>query len=449
MFKSFSDLVLLIGTNPLPNYVVAKYFLKNNKQLERIWLICSGGTPRHEETIDLARNIREVIQKEFDFKAVNEVPLKNIGSVHSIMYDLRQNFTSRASGDNVFHLNYTGGTKSMAVQTYKFFESFGRQCSFSYLDGRDYRLKYDEELQGVSGDLRYEIDLSLEDLIALHGYEKKESQENPFYKETVKKFAVLIEQDRLKDYLKWKQKTIREIYYDKDGEFIETINLFYKQNDLSNNERINGLKQRFSTETPDNVLELLKTFPKEKSILDDSSNLWIPDKTVTKKEFKERTKPTVKEFLDGKWLEAYVYDIIICSVKNDRKLKEVHEKGQIVIENNWKIKKKGSNKDFELDVILLNGYQVCGISCTTSYKELECKNKGFEVIHRVRQIGGEDARAVLVTCFDREEKNVDGFYEDLKDQTGSRSHEFLVLGLQELKPNRLWDKIRNHLWRDI
>ena len=151
MFKSFSDLVLLIGTNPLPNYVVAKYFLKNNKQLERIWLICSGGTPRHEETIDLARNIREVIQKEFDFKAVNEVPLKNIGSVHSIMYDLRQNFTSRASGDNVFHLNYTGGTKSMAVQTYKFFESFGRQCSFSYLDGRDYRLKYDEELQGVSG----------------------------------------------------------------------------------------------------------------------------------------------------------------------------------------------------------------------------------------------------------------------------------------------------------
>lgn len=449
MLNSFTDLVLLIGTNPLPNYVIAKYFLKSNKQLERIWLICSGGTEKHEETIDLACNIKEVIQKEFDFKAIEEVPLSDIGSVPRIRRDLSQNFSSRASDKSVFHLNYTGGTKSMAVQSYKFFENFGRPCSFSYLDGRDYRLKYDEELQGVSGDLRYEIGLSLEDLIALHGYQKKEPQETFSYKETVQKFAELIEQDSLKDYLIWKQKTIREIYYDKEGKFIETINLFYKHNDLSNNERIDGLKQRFSTETPDYVLELLTIFPKEKSILDDSSNLWIPDKSVTKKEFKERIKPTVKEFIDGKWLEAYVYDVITRSVKNDRELKELYEKGQITIENNWKIKKQDNDKDFELDVILLNGYQVCGISCTTSYKELECKNKGFEVIHRVRQIGGEEARAVLVTCLNREEKDVDGFYKDLKDQTGSRSHEFVVVGLQELKPNRLWDKISNHLWRDI
>lgn len=38
---SFEHLILLIGTNPLPNYVVAEYFLKNNPDLKTVWLVYS------------------------------------------------------------------------------------------------------------------------------------------------------------------------------------------------------------------------------------------------------------------------------------------------------------------------------------------------------------------------------------------------------------------------
>lgn len=41
MGKHFSDLVLLVRTNPLPNYVVAKYFIKSNPHLRNIWLVYS------------------------------------------------------------------------------------------------------------------------------------------------------------------------------------------------------------------------------------------------------------------------------------------------------------------------------------------------------------------------------------------------------------------------
>ena len=38
---TFKDLVLLIGTNPLPNFVVAEYFLGKNKNIKKIWLVHS------------------------------------------------------------------------------------------------------------------------------------------------------------------------------------------------------------------------------------------------------------------------------------------------------------------------------------------------------------------------------------------------------------------------
>ena len=35
----FTDLVFLIGTNPLPNYVIARHFLKTNKKIKNIWML--------------------------------------------------------------------------------------------------------------------------------------------------------------------------------------------------------------------------------------------------------------------------------------------------------------------------------------------------------------------------------------------------------------------------
>ncbi len=60
---NFSNLVLLVGTNPLPNYVVAKYFCSNNKNLRRIWLLYSEKTAFEEGTKQYAEDIEAVLKK--------------------------------------------------------------------------------------------------------------------------------------------------------------------------------------------------------------------------------------------------------------------------------------------------------------------------------------------------------------------------------------------------
>jgi len=47
-----NHLVLLMGTNPLPNYVVAKYFLSNYANLPNIWVLCSKETRLPTERLE-------------------------------------------------------------------------------------------------------------------------------------------------------------------------------------------------------------------------------------------------------------------------------------------------------------------------------------------------------------------------------------------------------------
>jgi len=449
MFNNFTDLVLLIGTNPLPNYVVAKYFLRNNEKLERIWLICSEKHFKQSGTENIANNIKDVIKKEIKFDSFREVLLKDVGSATAILQNLSINFNERAFDYSNFHLNYTGGTKSMAVHAYKYFETYGKRCFFSYLDSRDFKLKDDDNLVNITGDLRKELGLSFEKLISLHGYKDYKQQENPVFTETLQKLEEFIIKGLLTEYLKWKNKIIRKIYYDEKG-FIEKVNRFISHNNLDDDMNIKKLKEEFSKETPESVNDLLKTLPEKWAIMDNNGELWIPHKNVSNKEFCSRLKPTIKGFLDGKWLEKYVYDVIFHEVSRNQILKEFYEQGKIIIEENWEISKRQGKKPFELDIIVLYGYQVCVISCTTGRSDSGCKNKGFEVIHRARQIGGEEARSILITCLeDNIHRSVEDFYEDLKDVSGSKTHEFLVLGLKDLRPEILWDKISKHIWGDL
>jgi hypothetical protein len=53
----FETLVLLIGTNPLPNLVVAEYFFKNNKNLKKIFLVHSKENIYQEATIDIPKGM--------------------------------------------------------------------------------------------------------------------------------------------------------------------------------------------------------------------------------------------------------------------------------------------------------------------------------------------------------------------------------------------------------
>ncbi|MDD4570217.1 MAG: hypothetical protein PHE70_08855 [Tepidanaerobacteraceae bacterium] len=447
MAVDFTDLVVLIGTNPLPNYVVIKYFLQKNENLKRIWLIYSEkNEPIQSGTRELADNIEHEIKDEFEDELeklgrsieFKQVVLSNVGSAQEIMRNLKGSLDSDSLKESKVHLNYTGGTKSMAVHTYKYFyEIFKGKCSFSYLDGRDFRLKYDEG-NIATDDLRKIVGISLDSLYRLHGCKPSGQQNNPDYQEAIEKFKEIIYEGKLKEFFNWKNKNIQRILCEKSD--TKEKGPFSNQNKLFSDQDIEQLKKDTEEVIPEIFYKLLKTLPSKKAILNDGKQ-------------KDGMKFKIVDFLNGKWLELYVYDIITSGIENDKKLREMSDKGLIVIKNNQEIKRHNSVKPFEIDVMILNGYQVCGISCTTSSTQGECKNKGFEIMHRTKQMGGDEARSILITCLsddiqNDENKTFEVFYEDLKDITGSASHKFLALGLKHLKPDILWKEIRRHIWGD-
>lgn len=441
MHRHFNHLVLLIGTNPLPNFVVSQHFLKHVPEIRYLWLVHSEKRGEQRGTKELADHISKVLSEIgiLSEVSIRYVSLEDVSSAIHITHNIEKKLIDKLNGDAIVHLNYTGGTKAMAVHVYRALERvLGDKCTFSYLDSREYVLKSDDGTN-LTGDLRSSITLSLDHLVQLHGYEKKKAQDNLDWPEAITKFKTLIDQGKLDDYLKWIKGFLRSAYY-RNGKFIEKKDQFIKHNQIDKDPHI--FKNSLSKNTPDHVMELLKSIPSQNSLLGQDGSVWIPDESVTNKKFRRRLKSTVKDFLDGKWLEVYVGRILEEQMAAD----EMLSRRNIQPELNWEIWSDSSRKKFEIDVIIMNGYQLCGVSVTTSCKEGTCKLKGFEVIHRVQQMGGEEAKAILITCLPQE--RVGAFAKDLITISGSSDEKLLVLGKDDLRETRLWQKIKNHIWRN-
>ena len=112
-------------------------------------------------------------------------------------------------------------------------------------------------------------------------------------------------------------------------------------------------------------------------------------------------------------------------------------------------------KPFELDVVAVLGYQIVIVSCTTTSgsdliekKGMIIKQKGMEAILRARQLGGDEARAI-VPC--SAHSNTAQLIEDeLKDEMGSAVEPLQVWGRNRWRglPNAFDRYLRNDLhWR--
>ena len=75
-----------------------------------------------------------------------------------------------------------------------------------------------------------------------------------------------------------------------------------------------------------------------------------------------------------------------------------------------------SVKPFELDVVAVLGYQIVVVSCTLAYNHASVKGKGMEAILRMRQLGGAEARAIVVCGASREAQRL--IQAELKEETG-------------------------------
>lgn len=434
--NTFTDLIILVGTNPLPNYVVVKYFLRENKQFQRTWLVHSEEVSRINQkgTKQLAENIRQIIRQETEKMDIKYVSLSDIADARSIESDIKRNLFDKLPSGAKLHLNYTGGTKAMAVHVYRTLENISEgKCTFSYLNARNFRI-HEDQGRFHTGDLRETISLSLENLIKLHGSIWDRTEEDKVWPNVDKACVHLIDNGYISDYLNWLDSFIEPLYYANGKKFSSLKQL---------REHIEVLKQdgswdkfeRIFKETPNWIMEILRSFPQEYSPLQLDGSIWIPGEEDSKTVFKKRFETPVHNYLVGKWLEKYIADVI-------KKNADSEGLGWL-IDKNWFIKNQGYEKKFELDVICMNGYQVCGISCTVDRTEAICKSKGFEVLTRVEQIGGEEGKAVLITCLKKD--SVGTVQNDLEKIRGSWDNKLLVLGIEDLQEEILWKKIKEHI----
>ncbi len=401
----FDSLVLLVGTNPLPNFVVLDYFLRHNSKLNKIYLIYSEENRQINQsgTIDYAKNIETLAKKRASSRNLQFffIPLSDVSSPSTMEYDLKKHLKDKLSSAEI-HLNYTGGTKAMVIHVYRWLEKHKYSTSFSYLNARNFRIIFDKE-NSSTPDLRDEVILTIDEIIELHGYTKKSKISHYDFQSALYRFKDLIENNRLWEFYKAYK---RKLFLKKKNESEKGKNnkLIEKIKDISDDLR--------NSKAEEPMLSIVQALPEELKLYNEDGSFKEPSKDG---QLKEAVK-----FLDGGWLEQYVFNMV----------KKHFSFGNFSIDFNITIKKPDWQTNFELDVILINGYQLIGISCTTADIKRLCKSKGFEIFLRTRQIGGEEAKAILVTRLNEEDTRQ--LNSELKIDTGG-GESIMVLGEKALK----------------
>jgi hypothetical protein len=442
-------LVLIIGTNPLPNYIVGSYLKEKYDKFVVIYSDENNEINQYS-TVGYAEKLKEHLY--IDNKEWTLLNISNISNKKKIEEDLKKEFREKNYiGFDEVHLNYTGGTKTMVVHIYNFLKQKCKENNIkfegSYLDARDYKLLYDYSEEAIS--LKDTIKIDIKTLLSIHLYDKDITFE--FYDEYSykQKFADSVDkisqeiQNAIKsnkgeEFIKWLEDPFRKIFKGESGLLKSTVKFKKHIEKLSKDNDLSPIV-KFNEKTPQFIWDILNAFPEGKK-LNEEQKLWIPEDRISNKDFTTRIKDTV-EFLDGKWFEWYVYNEI-----RDKLLKKgLKEKEHFGI--SLKAQRENS-PNFELDIFLINGYQLVGISLTTSSRQGDCKLKGFEVIHRVRQIGGDESKAILITGLKKEykddsNKGTKKLQEDLSFVTGTAKDKIIVFGIDD------WADIGDKIFEEV
>lgn len=422
----FETLVLLIGTNPLPNYVVAEFFMENNTNLKSIFLMHSEKGDFQEGTLEQALNLETVFKKKYEGRLnfpLEKIALSDVSNATKTRNDLIKDFIPYLSKfKNVsLHLNYTGGTKVMCVHVYRFIEqemkryiNLRMSASFSYFDGRSFRIVDDNSDMYISGDLRRDSAISFIDILEMHGFQKKD---NPYHFEI---YPLCMEQVK------------KQIDSGQVEKFKKSLRNFYSKIENIDSKNLNGLKLE---KIDKNALwQVISSMPEEFKLYDEDGCF---DSTKIEDGKNEKLKKNwggFKNFFSSIWLEHHIYHLLYTELTNY---------GSISVEWDWRIDKKDWSTYFQIDVILKKGFQLTGISCTIEETKGACKRKGFEIIHRIRQIGGDESKAIVVTFLD--DSNAEAVQEELQKDSGCREGQVLVFGKKDLRSSYFIRKVKEFL----
>ncbi len=366
-------LFLLIGTNPLPNYVVARLLAQRNAT---VYLLHSDGAEGSPSTKGIAEQLEiSLCKKRPDVTVVlrgisDSDSLKIEDTVERIMQHIYDKNSQASVG-----LNYTGGTKPMAIHSYRVLERKFPHTVFSYLDPRKLALRIDGRgAQGLQlfylvkedGLLRA-VGMSLSELASLHGYTLPETRKTPEHPDL---YRALVEvHSNKQSFHEWRGR------YDKKS----------KSKGWLRTRPLEKLPTRDAYPHLDPIIEAFDT-------LCGGKGCGTPE--LIARLFGFDSLDSCHKWFNGGWLEEYTLKAVkTAAIANGK----IHSYGI-----NLKPKPPANRPDdanFELDVAVMLGYQLFAISCiATEHANAETKKHLFEVFVRARQLGGDEARIGLVCC---------------------------------------------------
>lgn len=362
-------LFLLIGENPLPNYVAARLLL--NK----------GGTPYlvyTRGTKDTAERLQTILSNEpIGLKTAQLVQLNDY---ESDAYHIKEAICPKLEAIKVgkIGLNYTGGTKAMAVHAYRAVFSKDRPDTvFSYLDPRKLEMCIDrEDRDRIRLKVKPEcLEVKLVELFELHSLklDGKPTQEAQLPELAAALAKVFKDEDKAKQWFDW--------YY---NIFREEARKKKKNGDWGDWKSQTSLIE-LATPLEKVPQEILTAFCQEKFVTSDNK---LSFKQVQNKNTFNKLEHFC-DYLDGLWLEHYV----LQQVKNIAHQNSIKDYG-----NDFDVPLSGTKDGFQFDVAFTRGYQLFAISISTTSDRKLCKSKLFEAYLRARQMGGDEARIALICC---------------------------------------------------
>ncbi len=384
--KKSDHLFLLMGENPLPNYVAAMLLTRTDSST--IYLLHSEGEQRQgktgEKTVLSTKQFAEFLQAVIKAeKPLVKVVLHGISEVDSkeIENKVREIVQHHKVMGRV-GFNYTGARKPMAIHTYKVLAERFDDAVFSYLDANRLEMRFD----GISTPypVAHELQVKLKTLAALHAYEIKEIKQTPKFPDLTHALAdVHASNDGFDQWRAWLR--CRPLTFLPNAPILEPV--------------INTLDILCGGKATPNLVAEAFGFDQL-----DSCYTWL---------------------LSG-WLEELALEAIRKN-KSPNQVK-IHDYGISIKPIPHKSLKLDNPKNFELDAATMIGYQLFAVSCIASKKEGgETKKHLFEAYVRARQLGGDEARVALV-CL-AENPSV------LQDEIGRDwhpSHQIRVFGRDDL-----------------